>query len=158
MRPLQFLLFMRRYFPTFMAGVFAGIFSIAFVSVLYIEAFFRPNKPGDGVEWLLGSALIAVGYMCVCHFFLVWGRVVWVWGIAFLFVTCLCAALPIIEYRPIKVLYCLALLAPLIGLLVLNSNRHREMRKIMVIVRNKRKRFLGIRKARLRRLKAGGCK
>lgn len=68
------------------------------------------------------------------------------WGIVLLFVTCLCVALPMIEYRPIKVLYFLALLSPLMGLLVLNSNRHREMRKIMVIVRNKRKRFLGIRK------------
>jgi len=155
MRPLQLLLFMRRYFPTFMAGIFAGIFSIVFVLVLYIEAFLRPIKPGDGVEWLLGGALIAVGYMCVCHFFLVWGRVLWVWGIAFLFVTCLGAALPIIEYRPVKVLYFFALLAPLIGLLVLNSNRHRKMRKILVLVRNKRKRFLGIRKARLGRLTAG---
>ena len=51
-----------------------------------------------------------------------------------------------IEYRPIKGLYFLALRSSLMGLLVLNSNRHREMRKIMVIVRNKRKRFLGIRK------------
>lgn len=91
-------------------------------------------------------------------FFLVWGRVVWVWGIALLFVTCLFAALPIIEYRPINVLYFLALLAPLIGLLILNSNRHREMRKIVFIVSKKRKRFLGIRKARLRRLKAGRFK
>ena len=158
MRPVQLLLFMRRYFPTFMAGIFAGIFSIVFVTVLYIEAFFRQPKPGDGVEWLLGSALIAVFYMCVCHFFLVWGRVVWVWGIVLLFVTCLCAAFPIIEYRPIKVLYFLALLAPLMGLLVLNSDRHREMRKIMVVVRSKRKRFVGMRKARLRRLKAEQCK
>jgi hypothetical protein len=149
---------MRRYFPTFMAGIFAGIFSIVFVLVLYIEAFFRQIKPGDGLEWLLGSALIAVGYMCVCHFFLVWGRVVWVWGIAFLFVICLCAALPIIEYRPIKILYFLALLAPLIGLLVLNSDRHREMRKILFLTRYKRNRFLGIRNARLSRLKAGRCK
>lgn len=146
MRPLEFLLFMRRYFPTFIAGIFAGVLSIVFVLVLYTEVFFRDFKPDDSLKWLFGSAGIAVVYMCICHFFLVWGRVVWVWGIVSLFVTCLCVALPMIEYRPIKVLYFLALLSPLMGLLVLNSNRYREMRKIMVIVRNKRKRFLGIRK------------
>lgn len=153
MRPVEYLLFMRRYFPIFMAGIFAAKFSIVFVLVLYMEAFFRPLWLGEGVKWLFGSALVAVVYMCVCHFFLVLGRVVWVWGVVLLFVGCLCAALPVIEYRPIKVLYFLAVFFPLMGLLVLNSNRHREMRKIMVIVRHKRERLLGVRKAHLRRLR-----
>lgn len=153
MRPVEHLLFMRRYFPVFMAGIFAAKFSIVFVLVLYMEAFYRPLRSGGDVKWLFGCGLVAVVYMCVCHFFLVWGRVLWVWGVVLLFVVCLCAALPVIEYRPIKVLYFLAVLSPLMGLLVLNSNRHREMRKVMVIVRYKRARFLGIRKARLRRLR-----
>lgn len=69
MRPLEFLLFMRRYFPTFIAGIFAGIFSIVFVLVLYTEAFFRDFKPHDSLKWLFGSAGIAVVYMCICRFF-----------------------------------------------------------------------------------------
>lgn len=154
MRPFEFLLFMRRYFPIFMMGMFAGLFSIAFVFVLYTSAVYPLPRAEQELKWLFGSMLFASVYLCVCHFFLVWGRAVWVWGVVLLFILCLCMALPTVEFRPNSILYGLALLFPLIGLLILNSNRHREMRKILVIVRRKRQRFLGIRKVRLRRLKA----
>ena len=154
MRPLEFLLFMRQYFPIFIGGVFSGIFSVVCILVLYVEAFYRQLRVEDGVMWLLAGALLAVAFLCVCHFFLIWGRVIWVWGVALLFFICLCLALPIVEYRPTKIVYFLGVLSPLIGLLTLNSSRHREMRKIFISARHKRKRFLGIRKARLHRLKA----
>lgn len=152
MRPLEFLSFVRHYFPTFIGGIFSGIFSIACVLVLYVEAFYRRLGIGQDVIWIFGGALFALGFLCVCHFFLIWGRVIWVWGVGLLFFICLCLIIPAIEYRPTQTLYFLGVLSPLIGFLILNSNRHREMRKILVSVRHKRERFLGIRKARTSRL------
>ena len=154
MRPLEFLFFMRRYFPIFMTGMFASLGSIAFVFVLYTWAVYPFLRSEQDLKWLFGAMLFLSVYLCVCHFFLVWGRVVWVWRVVLLFTLCLCMALPAIEFRPGNILYGLGLLFPLIGLLILNSNRHREMRKTLVIVRRKRQRFLGVRKVRLRRLKA----
>lgn len=158
MRPFEFLIFMRRYFPVFIGGVLAAICSFAITSVLYFEVFHKDATFENSVIYGFAVMMGATALMCLCHFFLVWGRPKWVWGVVALFFACLCLVLPMIEHRPNKVIYFLGVLVPLIGLSVLNSDRHREMRKIMVIVRNKRERFLGIRKARLCRLNAERCK
>lgn len=41
MRPFEFLIFMRRYFPVFIGGVLAAICSFAITSVLYFEVFHK---------------------------------------------------------------------------------------------------------------------
>ncbi|MFK3798142.1 hypothetical protein [Pseudomonas sp. NPDC088444] len=154
MRVLEYLLFMRRYFHTFIGGIFLGVLSITLLLTLYADAFYRSLRWGDATAWVFGAAMFAIIIMCVCHFFIVRGRVSWVWGAASIFFICFLLTLPAIEYRPQRVLYFFALLFPLMGLLVLNSNKHREMRRILVVARYKRLRFFGIRKARMRRLKA----
>ncbi|WP_371318751.1 hypothetical protein [Pseudomonas gingeri] len=73
-----------------------------------------------------------------CNFMVVRGRPQWVWGVVGVLVVCLLGVLPTIEDRPHKVIYALAVLFPLLGLLLLNSQRHREMRSKLVDIRHQR--------------------
>ena len=67
-----------------------------------------------------------------------YGRIHWVWVNVAIYLACLLVALPSIAYLPNAYLYSLCLLSPLIGLLILNSNRCRELRHKMVEIRHKR--------------------
>jgi hypothetical protein len=62
----------------------------------------------------------------------------WFWVFAGLFVACLLCVLPTIGYRPNRFVYAAGLFFPLLGLLLLNSKRHREMRSKLVEVRRQR--------------------
>jgi len=55
-----------------------------------------------------------------------------------IYLICLLVSLPAIAYRPNAYLYSMALLSPLIGLLILNSKRCRELRHTMLEIRHKR--------------------
>jgi hypothetical protein len=154
MRPLAFLLFLRHHFPTFMGGICLALLSLLTAEVLVVDAYFRDVSLEASTMWLLAVSAGVTVFISVCHFFLVYGRPKWVWGVVAIFLGCLLAVLPTIEHRPHKVLVNLGVLFPLLGLLNLNSNRHREFRKKVVVIRYKRERFLSIQRARMRRLKA----
>jgi hypothetical protein len=154
MRPSEFLLFLRHSFPTFIGGIFLALFSLVTAELLVLDAYFRDVALQACTMWLFGVLGGMTVVISICHFFLVYGRPQWVWSVVAVFLGCLLAVLPTIEHRPHKLLYILGVLFPLLGLLNLNSNRHREFRKVVVFVRCKRERFLGIRRARMRRLKA----
>ncbi|CAI8719886.1 membrane hypothetical protein [Pseudomonas marginalis] len=67
-----------------------------------------------------------------------YGRIHWVWINVAIYLLCLLISLPAILWRPNTYLYALALLCPLVGLLILNSNRCRELRQKSVELRHKR--------------------
>jgi hypothetical protein len=154
MRPVEFLIFMRRYFPVFIGGIFAAIFSFATTLVLYFDAFCQSAALNRCLMVGFAVMIVATTLMCICHIFLIRGRPIWVWAVAMLLLACLLLVLPISAQRPGKVMYLAAVAFPLIGLVILNSERHRAMRKILLVIRHKRSRLQGIHKARLRRLKA----
>lgn len=154
MRPLEYLLFLRHYFPTFIGGIFLTLLSLVTAELLVVDAYFRDVPLEVSTIWHFGVLMSGTVLTCICHFSQVYGRPHWVWGVVAIFLGCLLGVLPTIEHRPHKVLYSLGVLFPLLGLLNLNSNRHREFRKVVIVVRYKRERFLGIRQARMRRLKA----
>jgi len=83
-----------------------------------------------------------------CNFMVVRGRPQWVWGLVVVLVVCLLSVLPTLENRPHKVIYALAVLFPLLGLLLLNSKRHREMRSKLVDIRHQREALKNALKAR----------
>lgn len=70
------------------------------------------------------------------------GRPVWVWPMVAVLGLCFFCVLPTIAYRPDRLIYSLSLLFPLLGLLLLNSKRHREMRSKLVEIRHQRERIL----------------
>lgn len=154
MRPLEFLLFKRHYFPTFMAGVFLAIISGVIASILVFDAFFTDVALDTRLRWLGGAVMTVTLLISLCNLLIIWGRTQWTWGVAFVLLSCLFVVLPTIEHRPHKFMYVLGVLFPLLGLFVLNTRRHRELRRVLVIVRAKRERFVGMRRARAKRLKA----
>lgn len=158
MRPLAFLLFLRHYSPTFIGGICLALLSLLTAELLVVDAYFEEVSLEAGTMWLLGVSGGVTVVISVCHFFLLYGRPQWVWGVIAVFLGCLLAVLPTIEHRPHKVLFNVGVLFPLLGLLNLNSNRHRELRKVVVVIRYKRERFLRTHRARMRRLEAEGRK
>jgi uncharacterized protein (DUF58 family) len=53
-----------------------------------------------------------------------------------IYIACLLFVVPMVQYQPHKVLYGLALLFPLLGLLTLSSKVQREMRKKLSEIRH----------------------
>lgn len=60
------------------------------------------------------------------------------WAIAAFYVVCFLVVLPTYSYRPHMAAYVIGLLFPLLGLLLLNSQRHREMRRQLLEIRRLR--------------------
>ncbi|WP_371319295.1 hypothetical protein [Pseudomonas gingeri] len=130
--------FLARYFPTFIGGIFSALFSLACAIPLVAMSYFAEASLGEQATWsVLGGAALTM-VVVHCNFMVVRGRPQWVWGVVGVLVVCLLGVLPTIEDRPHKVIYALAVLFPLLGLLLLNSKRHREMRSKLVDIRHQR--------------------
>jgi hypothetical protein len=130
--------FRRRYALVIGADLLAGCFTIAMTAVLLLVTFLSTLPEGLAIKiFFFGS--VATGLVL---FFsktqVTYGRIHLVWVSVGIYVTCLLISLPAIAYRPPLFLYAMSLLSPLIGLLILNSNRCRELRQKMVEIRHKR--------------------
>ncbi|MBC3242284.1 hypothetical protein OQ519_11040 [Pseudomonas lurida] len=127
--------FFRQYFLTFMGGVFAACFSLALAVALAFITYFR-----DAPLAQVGLKIMSVGALLVLltvhsNFMILRGRPSWVWVMAGIYVGCLLFVFPMVQYQPQKVLFGLALLFPLLGLLTLNSKVQREMRQKLLEIR-----------------------
>ena len=87
-----------------------------------------------------GLAICAV--FSVAQFQVLYGRSHWIWISVGIHCFCFLASLLSIIYKPNTYLYSMSLLAPLIGLLILNSKRSRELCQKMVEVRHKREEII----------------
>ncbi|KFF44456.1 MULTISPECIES: hypothetical protein [Pseudomonas] len=127
--------FFRHYFLTFIGGVFAAYFSLALAVALAFVTYFR-----DAPMAQVGLKIMSVGALLILltvhsNFMILRGRPSWVWVMVGIYVACLLFVVPMAQFRPHKVLYGLALLFPLLGLLTLNSKVQREMRTKLVEIR-----------------------
>ena len=124
--------------PVIGGDLLVGCFSIAITTVLVTVTYLStlPTVLLSQIFFFgsLGSGLI----FTIAKFKVLSGRTHWVWISTGIYFTCLLISLPAIIYRPSLYLYLMALVGPLAGLLILNSNRCKEMRKKMVEIRNKR--------------------
>ena len=140
--------FLARYFPVFMGTIFMAIFSgsvaVSTAGVTYlrgVEPALKANYSGAAILVLVavlvfGNVMIARGYPWATR--LVAGYLVW----------CLLFVLPMIQYGLNTLVYGSAVLFPLLGLLLLNSKRHREMRQRLLEIRHLRRAAIAQRKAR----------
>ncbi|WP_040063864.1 hypothetical protein [Pseudomonas batumici] len=140
--------FLTRYFPTFMGGIFATLASLACAIPLMMDFYFSAASLGEQATWSVLGGMAITLVVVHCNFMVVRGRPQWVWGLVGVLVLCLLGVLPTIEDRPHKVIYTLAVLFPLLGLLLLNSKRHREMRSKLVDIRHQREALKSALKAR----------
>lgn len=127
--------FFRHYFLTFIGGVFAAYFSLALAVALAFVTYFRDVPIAQA-----GLKIMSVGALLVLvtvhsNFMILRGKPSWAWVMVGIYVGCLLFVLPMVQYQPHTVLYGLALLFPLLGLLTLNSKVQREMRAKLVGIR-----------------------
>lgn len=128
-RPLTLRAWLARYLPVFMGVVFMGCFSLAASVSLVGNAFFSdvPLHKRAITSWL---ACLALGFFVVqVNVLILLGRRAGVPVMGGYFVCCLAVILLSVGGTAATWLSVLSLLWPLLGLLLLNSRRHREMRQ-----------------------------
>ncbi|QXH35563.1 hypothetical protein [Pseudomonas muyukensis] len=128
--------FLRRYFGVFIAAFFASIIAVAWTFALAWSTYCR-HCAQDGL-FPLGLyglfALFALGHGAVVR-----GRAWGCWLIAGMCVACMLITLPTYGHGPNMFIYSGSLLAALVALLLLNSQRYREMRMRLAEYRQQRR-------------------
>ncbi|MDE1908928.1 hypothetical protein ACW9I4_19915 [Pseudomonas sp. SDT2931_S440] len=129
---------LKRYMPTIASWMLAGCFSIAMMGILVLVTYLDSALEDRTLRnWFFGGLAVSILFS-LAQIQVVYGRPHWVWINVGIYFVCLLISLPAITYRPNTYLYSMALLGPLVGLLILNSNRCREMRQKMLEIRHKR--------------------
>jgi hypothetical protein len=130
--------FLTRYFPVFMGTIFMAIFSGAMVTVLINATYLRRLEPSLQTE-VSGWALLSLtAFLVFGNFMIARGRR---WAAGFMvgyFAFCLMLVIPTIQFSPHTLAYALGIASPLLGLLLLNTPRHREMRQKLSEIRAQR--------------------
>ncbi|MCO8171378.1 hypothetical protein NJC40_26790 [Pseudomonas sp. 21LCFQ02] len=134
---LDFLSIMRWHFPVFICTFFLALFAMAATQFMLLQQY--PPAQEDLAEYLMGASGGVSLYLCLANLIVVRGRPWGVWPIVVAMLACiLTVLLHWGERRVPGSLSVIGLLLPLLALLMLNSKRHREFRKVMVEVRWKR--------------------
>lgn len=139
--------FLARYFPVFMGTILLGCFSASTLLSLAETTYWRALESSVRGGYAGFGTLVLVLVLVLGNFMIARGRAWAVWVVAGYFLVCLAAVLPMFAYRPHQGVYAFAVLLPLLGLLLLNSKRHREMRSKLVEVRRQRELFIQAAKA-----------
>lgn len=130
--------FLARYLLTFMGVIFAGCFAASATVSLAASTYLRA-VPVDVRATAAWVATVVIGMVIVhSNYLIVRGRPWCAWVMVALFAACLLTVLPTIQYEPHKFIYAEGLFWPLLGVLLLNSKRHREMRSRLVEIRHQR--------------------
>jgi len=128
----------KRYTPVIAGWMLAGGFSIALTGLLVLVTYLS-GAPDDTTlrNWFFSWLAITVVFG-IAKARVLYGHIHWIWIHVGVYSICFMVSLASIIYAPNIYLYSTALLCPLIGLLILNSHRCRELRHKMVELRHKR--------------------
>lgn len=130
--------FLLRYFPVFIGAIFMSILGGTAVVAL-LEHYYPRTAP-----WALSApaaenaCVVLALFITLCNIMIAYGRPKWVWGMYGLFIACLLIALPAFRFSPHPFIYAESIVWPLLGLVLLSSKRHREMRAKTVELRHMR--------------------
>jgi len=138
--------FLAQYFPAFICAFFLACFSLSVAISLASSTFFRSDPERARYSFL--AAVFLGLLLAFSHFVMIRGREWGAWAIAAFYVVCFLVVLPAYSYRPHMAAYVIGLLFPLLGLLLFNSKRHREMRQKLVELRQLRKAAIAKHKSR----------
>ena len=140
--------FLARYFPVFMGTIFMAIFSGSAAVSMAGVTYLRGLDPALKANYSIGAILVLVAVLVFGNVMIARG---YPWAtrlVAAYLGACLLFVLPMIQYDLNKLVYGSAVLFPLLGLLLLNSKRHREMRKKLSEIRHLRQAVIATRKKR----------
>ncbi|AZE94333.1 hypothetical protein C4J96_2215 [Pseudomonas orientalis] len=129
---------LRRYLPVLIGTTVTAILSGILVTVLDDSTYLRRFDPSLKAQ-MSGWSLIALAAVLVFSSVMMvrgrhWASVV----LAGYFALCLMLVVPSIQYHPHTLAYSLGVVCPLCGLLLLNTERHREMRHTLFELRVRR--------------------
>lgn len=127
-----------RYMPVFMGVVFMGCLSLGAVVSLAGDAFFSGVLLHKRAIYSWLGCMVLGFFVVQTNVFILFGRRKWAAVMAAYFVICLILVLFSFAPDESKVLISISVLWPLLGLLLLNSRRHREMRDYHVWLRGQR--------------------
>ncbi|WET11215.1 hypothetical protein P3S72_03515 [Pseudomonas sp. D3] len=88
------------------------------------------------------AGVVLAWFIAHCNFMIAYGRPKWVWGMYGLFIACLLVAVPGFHFSPNPFIYAECFFWPVLGLLLLRSKRHREMRAKCVELRHMRRKVM----------------
>lgn len=128
--------FLAHYFPTFICAFFLACFALSASISLVSSTYFRGDPERGKYSFIV--ALVLSLLLALSHFVMIRGRSWGVRAIVMFYLVCFLIVLPTYDYRPHPVAYLTGLLFPLLGLLLLNSKRHREMRQKLLELRHER--------------------
>ncbi|WP_313652021.1 hypothetical protein [Pseudomonas soli] len=127
---------MARYFPIFLLGIFMSILPVAMTATLWFDTYWR-NPPDNPLYTVMVTGGLVV-LLCLGHIAMVRGLNGALWMILPVLAVALLTALSLIGSSLHTVLQLAALVLPLLAMLVFNSQRHREMRRLLAELRKKR--------------------
>ena len=142
--------FLLRYFPVFIGAIFMGILGGTAVVALLEHDYPRAAPWALSASAAEDACVVLAVFITLCNAMIAYGRPKWVWGMYALFIACLLIALPALRFSPHPFIYVESIVWPLLGLVLLSSKRHREMRakcvelrhmrgKVMVAIEKRRK-------------------
>jgi len=138
--------FLSTYFPVFMGAIFASIFTLVFAVPQFFDSYLPDLSMADNAKYSFLGGIVLTLVIVHCNFMIARGRPQWVWPLVVLLGLCFLGALPTFSDQPHVWVFGLSLLFPLLGLLLLNSKRHREMRQKLVEIRHLRETMIAQRK------------
>jgi len=130
MHPVSWL---ARFYPSFISVILLACFAIG-SSVSSIDQW--------QVEIILATAMVLCLIVVISHFLLVKGRIWAVWPVVGVFLLCLVISLLGYSRDLPAWVNVSTIMFPLLGLLILNSRRHREMRQHLLFLRRQREGLL----------------
>lgn len=128
--------FMGRYFPMFLLGFFTCVISVALSLALWIDSHWR-NHPDNPVYTMVCITSLGI-LLAVGHFAMIRGLRWAMWAVLPVPGAALLMALSLFGSGLPALLLAIMLALPLLALLIFNSQRHREMRRRLVELRQQR--------------------
>lgn len=140
--------FLSTYFPVFMGAIFACIFTLVIAVPVFFDSYAPNLSTANNAKYsfLVGIAL-TLGVVH-CNFMIARGRPQWARPLVVLLGLCFLSAVPTLDDQPNRLMYAMSLLLPLLGLLLINSKRHRKMRQKLLEVRHLREAIIARPKTR----------
>jgi sensor histidine kinase YesM len=135
---IEYFQFRRRYFPVFIGVIFSALVAGGMVAGLGLLYVFRDIPVSVITQWFAGFVLVYSMLLTHFNFMVIRGRPAWVWGTVALLLFCLLFSLMSMEYRSERWRVVLGVFFSLFGLFLLSTDRHSEMRQILVRERHER--------------------
>lgn len=140
--------FLSTYFPVFMGAIFTSIFTLVFAVPLFFDSYLPNLSMADNAKYSFLGGIALTLVIVHCNFMIARGRPRWVRPLLVLLGLCFLGVLPTFNDQLHVLMFGPSLLFPLLGLLLLNSKRHREMRQKLLEVRRLKEAMIAKHKAR----------